>query len=192
MAYSAITNAEIDQDSPITQTLMTKYRDNIISTRTFIATDDISNAATSEFDAFDATKFDAYLFILSNVIPASDASLYLRTSSDGGSTYDSGASDYVYRDTGAEVTSSRLQLATLGSAAGEDGYSGTLWIYGPHLAKKTQVTAQGFYETNAGTFINSSFGGQRQAQEAVNAVQFSMSTGNIESGTITMYGLSNN
>src|SRR6056297_3392115 len=30
MAYSAITNAEIDQDSPITQTLMTKYRDNII------------------------------------------------------------------------------------------------------------------------------------------------------------------
>lgn len=30
MAYTAITNAEIDQDSPITQTLMTKYRDNII------------------------------------------------------------------------------------------------------------------------------------------------------------------
>lgn len=30
MAYSAITNAEIDQDSPITQTLMTKYRDNVI------------------------------------------------------------------------------------------------------------------------------------------------------------------
>jgi len=27
--YTAITDAEIDQDSPITQTLMTKYRDNL-------------------------------------------------------------------------------------------------------------------------------------------------------------------
>lgn len=30
MAYSEITNAEIDTDSPITQTLMTKFRDNPI------------------------------------------------------------------------------------------------------------------------------------------------------------------
>lgn len=30
--YTAITDAEIDQDSPITQTLMTKYRDNLIAT----------------------------------------------------------------------------------------------------------------------------------------------------------------
>jgi hypothetical protein len=29
--YTAITDAEIDQDSPITQTLMTKYRDNLIA-----------------------------------------------------------------------------------------------------------------------------------------------------------------
>lgn len=30
--YTAITDAEIDQDSPITQTLMTKYRDNLTAT----------------------------------------------------------------------------------------------------------------------------------------------------------------
>lgn len=30
--YTAITDAEIDQDSPVTQTLMTKYRDNLIAT----------------------------------------------------------------------------------------------------------------------------------------------------------------
>ncbi len=31
MAYSAITNLEIDPDSPVTTALMTKYRDNIIA-----------------------------------------------------------------------------------------------------------------------------------------------------------------
>ena len=61
----------------------------------FISTTDISNAANYSFTSFDSSSFDAYLFVLINVTPASDAvNLDMFTSTDGGSTYDSGSSDY--------------------------------------------------------------------------------------------------
>jgi len=193
MAYSAITNAEIDQDSPVTQTLMTKYRDNILAVKgmVFLASSDASGDATLDFTAFDASLYDAYLFILANVVPATDTvQLYLRTSTDGGSSFDSGSSDYDW----VAVSSSESEIAltaNVGSAAGEGGASGQVMLFGPHLAQRTIFKGDLGYQTPAGVIAERSSFGMRNAAEDVNAVRFLYSSGNIESGTITMYGLWN-
>jgi len=207
MAYSAITNAEIDQDSPITQTLMTKYRDNILATKgmVFLASSDASSNATLDFTEFGASLYDAYIFVLSNVIPATDnASLGLRTSSDGGSTFDSGSSDYVYYSAigkagqtlseSSSAGTTRLPITEgVSTGAGNDGASGSVLIAGPHLAKTTAVQWDMSYVsgTVAEIFSINKGGGQRTSSADVDAVRFLFSSGNIESGTITMYGMWN-
>lgn len=219
--YDAITNDEVNPGSPGTTALFTKLRDNPIAIAegaagapviaglscNFLATADASNDATIDFTAFDATTYDAYLFVLSNVIPATDAAtLELRTSTNGGSTYDSGGSNYAWGyaslrmdgssgfATPSNAGSSSIRLTGgIGSDANEDGASLLLTVFGPHLARRTRFSWQGTYQSNDavqnGTYING--GGFRQSAADVDAVRFLFSSGNIESGTITMYGLRN-
>jgi len=168
----------------------------------FIATADVSSAATVDVTQFDATKYDAYEFVIMNLIPANDnAVLYMRTSSNGGSSYDSGASDYAYgawQVSGAggtaigDTADSEIHITSLlGSDAGEDGTSATVRVIGPHLAKKTQMHWSGGQFRSDGIFYSTTGAGARLSSADVDAVRFFMSSGNIESGTITMYGLRN-
>ena len=169
----------------------------------FVSSIDLSNAATADFKGLAASKYDAYEVILMYVIPATDAvDLYMRTSSDGGSSYDSGASDYrwafnaVAVGTGFEVDSADAQiklnpLGAVGSAAGEDGLSGEIKLLGPHLSKKTHAIINISHERSDGFYQTSMGHGIRLSAADVDAVQFLFSSGNLESGTITMYGMRN-
>ena len=172
----------------------------------FIESQDASASATLDFTGFDATKYDAYVFVLSNIIPATDASvLRVRTSSDGGTSYDSGASDYAFAveyltfatspvrsEFGDDAAAAIDVTENIGATAGEDGASITLRINGPHLAKETHLDWSGVLTgSSLATRERISGGGVRLSSEDVDAVQFLMSAGNIASGTITMYGLRN-
>ena len=55
----------------------------------------VSSAVSSvDFTGFDSSEYDNYLVVLSDVTPVTDAVyLWCRTSTDGGSTFDSGGSD---------------------------------------------------------------------------------------------------
>lgn len=167
----------------------------------FIESQDASNSATLDFTGFDAATYDAYCFVFMNIVPATDqATLNLRTSTDGGSTYDSSGGSYLYS---AQVVTTSASLisgsatsipvtAGIGSDANEEGASGRLMVYGPHLAKRTIVhaSAVAIQSLNAIPAL-STVAGYRDAASDVDAVRFFMSSGNIESGTITMYGLRN-
>ena len=173
----------------------------------FIESQDASASATLDFTGFDGSLYDNYVFECSNIIPATDNTrLDLLTSSNGGSTYDTGASDYSYSFSRLQQTVSPTPIYSgddaagfiiissgvgLGSAAGEDGFSGTLKVLGPHLAKKTMVTWGGVDFNPTGVRHTISGGAVRLSQADVDAVRFVLSTGNIASGTITMYGLRN-
>lgn len=171
----------------------------------FIATADLSNDATAEFTGFDASKYDAYEFVLQNVIPSNDdVRFYIRTSTDNGSSYDAGASDYSFAisqiggaNTNASTAVSIMDLTNIGngvevgSAAGEDGVSMTLRVIGPHLSKSTFITWHGMYVNSAGNETGIIGAGSRKSSADVDAVQFTFQSGNLESGTITMYGLRN-
>jgi len=164
---------------------------------TFLSTVDISNAATVDFTL--PSGYDAYYFVLGNVIPDTDGvALRLRTSTDGGSTFDSGASDYAGLVASAATPSASLfdhirvsPATSMGNAAGEEGTSGSVLVYFPHLAKYTQIIlyTAGFNSSTAFAMVCG--GGARVSSADVDAIRFYMGTGNISSGSITLYGMKN-
>jgi len=172
---------------------------------TFINTTDISSAATYAFTAVDASSYDGYGFFLQNVIPVTDAVfLWLRTSTDAGSSYDSGASDYNWSV--QVIGSHRVDLASgeigitgnvaspnyqVGSAANESGVSGWVWLCGPHLTGYTMVSWEVAYFAADGQMSNMNGGGARLEAADVDACQFLFSSGSIESGTINAFGVAN-
>jgi len=208
-------DAELDVDKPIKAVDIRRIRDlseamaegavgaPLVGGLNFITTIDLASDATADFTGFDATKYDAYTFILGNVIPATDnVSFLMRTSTDGGSTYDSGATDYGYAGetvgwSGAAApnqssgSSSIAVAVSVGSAAGEDGISGSVLVTHPHLNKKTSALSNLSYFTNTGILTSTYGSGVRKSSADVDAVRFLMSSGDLESGTITMYGMKN-
>jgi len=169
----------------------------------FISTADASNTATISFTGFDASKYDSYLFTFLNVVAVNDSTgLILRTSTDSGSNYDSGASDYLYQFRGdkgnagiAEYDATRQHIYITygqGNASGEEGgLSGHIFMYGPHIALPTRIVGQSFYYYSDGNGVVIQTAGQRHSSADVDAAQFLFQSGNIASGTITMYGMVN-
>jgi len=162
----------------------------------------ISNAASVAFTQFDATKYDHYQFMLQHVIPATDGTiLYAQTSTNGGTAYSSTDGDY-HGAGNADLTGLRVAGYTsylIGSESNEFGVSGPFMLYAPHN------TSSYTFASNVGITYNTSDGDgyiysldrgpgsatARVAAEDVDAIKFIMSSGNIESGEIVMYGIAN-
>jgi hypothetical protein len=115
-------------------------------------------------------------------------SLYLYTSSNNGSTFDNGASDYVY--TGGFGNDSKIQL--LGSFPGngntESGASLSLWF--PGLGGTTICKLlHGFVTTMNGMSGASitAFAAIRQSTSKIDAIRLIGSNGNLD-GSVRVYG----
>ena len=171
----------------------------------FISSVDASNDANINFTGFDASSYDSYEFVLMNVVPATDSvGLHVLTSSDGGSSYDTGASDYSWDSivqggghmtTTGDTADTEFQLTggdkLLGSSTSEYGVSGKLTIYGPHLTGYTFMSFDGLLVDNGGIMRRLIASCARRSAADVDGLRFVMSSGNLESGTISMYGLRN-
>ena len=181
----------------------------------FISTTDISNAANYSFTSFDSSSFDAYIFVLINVVPVTDAvHIHMLTSSDGGSSYDTGSSDYnwimarnkdMVSDSGdggdTDADDAHIALVgdnsgganVIGSDANEAGVSGQIWLYNPASTSITHGTFDLCYQANTPeNLLNIAKGGfARMSAADVDAIRILFSSGNIESGTINAYGVVN-
>ena len=164
----------------------------------FIASTDASSSAALAFTGFDSSKYDSYLFTLANILPATDAQyLRVRLSVDGGSNYLSASDSYTVAASGAvsagDSTYIGIGYYNAGNAAADAGISGYTRIIGPHLNVPTYVSSNGVQTRgNSVVEINKGDGaGKTKVATVVNAAQFSFTSGNIASGTITMYGLVN-
>jgi hypothetical protein len=161
-----------------------------------------SASSTIDFTSFINSDFSNYKFELHNIVPATDATtLYCRISTDSGSTWKSGASDYAWTavhndggtsNLGSSAADSEIELnlagSTLGNAAGEN-YNGELVLYNPSNAsvyKTFRMNAAVYSSVPKAGIID--VVGQYLATAAINGVRFLMSSGNIASGTIRMYG----
>jgi len=174
---------------------------------TFINTTDISSAATYAFTATAAASYDGYGLFLQNIIPVTDdVRMWFRTSTDSGSSYDDGASDYDwnthnYGSYQNDVADNQIELVgdagsspyQVGSDTNENGVSGWIWVWGPHLTAYTMITYHlAMRPAHAGypLILNDGVGSRLSAAD-VDAFQILFSSGSIESGTITVYGLAN-
>jgi hypothetical protein len=169
----------------------------------FIATADASGDSSIAFTGFDASKYDAYALVLSNVTPSINANIGLRTSTNGGSSYDSGASDYAVAAMSYNTNSGTANVndpdtdrinilpVNISGAAASMGASGIIYIFGAHLARKTSIYAMISAQQVFDYYIVNQLMGTRLSEADVDAVQFIPSAGNIASGTITFYGIKN-
>ena len=154
----------------------------------FIATLDASASSTLVFTDFDSATYDGYVFVLGNIIPSADATLGVQTSTDGGSSYDAGASDYKDGSTSRNY----IPVSVGGVSNTGSGVSGTVTVSHPHLTKNTFVLPHTVAVTSSGNVETETAGGMRVSSADVDAVRFFFTGGaNITSGAITMYGYRN-
>lgn len=200
------TITDSDTSLPTSGAVVDYVAANAASSMIFLASQDASSSATLDFTQFTAGTYDSYVFILQNIIPSSSSqTLLMRTSTDGGSTYDSSAGNYEWAQHGMinsashseDNISSQTSIKLTGDQANTyvsttAGVSGRVEVLGPHLTQWTMINAGLSYVSNNGNrpaIINTA--GHRESAADVDAVRFLFSSGNIASGTITMYGLKN-
>lgn len=168
---------------------------------TLLSTAVASNSATVDFTGIDGT-YDDYVVLLDNVVPASAAALWLRTSTDGGSSFDAGASDYIYggyisRSAGTSAVVSNtggsvINLSggtSVSTTASDGGITGQVQLFSPSAAAYTHLQASLTFATSSTALSHLDISGGRQSAADVNAIRFLMSTGNIASGTFKLYGI---
>ena len=180
---------------------------------TFIASVTANNSATVSFTGI-SNSYDRYLIYVTQAIPSTDnVTLYMRTSSNNGSSYDAGATDYAWGilDTSIGGTSeswnksgnintpaggsSFIPLNYTGSPIGastyESGLSATIELVKPSAALPFSIYWNGLYigpSSRVDVWKMSGIG-QRVSVADVDAIQFLMSSGNIASGTFSLYGI---
>lgn len=146
------------------------------------------------------STYKAYAVVFNNVTPASDANdFYFRTSTNAGSSYDAGASDYTYANTrvtgGGSNTAVTSTGAThiliaegMGNQTGEN-QGGVLYLDNPSeatLYKVVRYHTSGY--SSAPSLTNITGSGVRLASADIDAIRFIMAGGNM-SGNFTLYGL---
>ena len=155
-------------------------------------TDVAGSPATIDITGFDSGAYDIYSIRFGNVRSTNNADFRMRTSADGGSTFDSGSTDYLWG--GTSTTSSYLAISgNVDVGNGSDkGVSGTITLYYPHLALRSYATWEVVGRTSSGIIFNSQLGGCRNASEAVNAVRLYFDVGTFgNQGTISLYAIKN-
>ena len=152
------------------------------------------------------STYPIYIFKFINMHPASDNSTFEVNFRDGGSDYDATKTTtffWAYHDEGdsettrAYVTSRDLDLATgftdLSGSIGngnDESCSGELYLFNP-----SSTTFLKSFQSRASLYEGGSYamdvytGGYCNVTAAIDGVQFKMSSGNIDAGTIKMYGL---
>jgi hypothetical protein len=150
--------------------------------------------------------YDVYQIEVIGLKPASDADMFLRTSTNNGASFNSGASDYicgthllngvsgspgttVYRSAGTSAID--LSGGYLVESASGFGWSGTLTIYKPSSTSLTKlIRILGDLWRSTTEFCTVTGCGVRTNTAAINAVRlFFGSSVNIDSGTVKVYGV---
>jgi hypothetical protein len=168
---------------------------DILENDGFIVRKTASASGSLEFTEFDIGKYDYYEFVLSDVRPVtSGASLFLRESTNGGSSFRSGGSDYsLYRkSTTWTGTPTNVESGGVGSEIplSVSGVTST-GVFGKVTLDIRTNSAYDFDGHFLGSSFRTTYKSQGIGTTLVNAVRFFFSTGNIASGTITMYGRRN-
>jgi len=176
---------------------------NLISTQT------ASSSATIDFTSGIDSTYKEYIFKFYNIHPSNTiVSFDFNLSADGGSNYNvtktSSTFAAYHGENGVEAAvgygtvqdlaqSTSFQKLTVLSSLGignDESLSGTLHLFDPsnttfvkHYIATTNFNSESDFQ------MNSYIAGYGNTTSAVDAVQFKMSSGNIDSGTIKLYGV---
>lgn len=167
-----------------------------------IATVTASASSAVTFTGLSA-DYDTYWITFQGIQPTDDDQImYLRTSSDNGISYDSGASDYAWSSSGVsdggtfdqEGSAADTQISLAGDQASEElgngtneTLSGNLTIYNPSGTQWTKFNFNFTYLDLSGDSCSLTGGGARLATADVDALRIFMATSTIN-GLFKLYG----
>ena len=174
---------------------------NLISTQT------ASSSSTISFTSGIDSTYKEYIFKFFDIHPATDGVKLQVNFRDGGTDYDATKTSTTFRSRHDEGDSTTqlvyVQLADLAQSTGvqfitedignenDQCASGTLHLFNPSsttFVKHFISTIQIVEEANESRTLFTA--GYCNVTAAIDGVQFSMSSGNIDSGTIKLYGVS--
>ena len=148
-----------------------------------------------------ASSYRAYKLVLTGVVLATDnQSLTMEFSTNGGSAFDTGASDYAYVFTSAseagtsavnaDNANSNIALLTGGSNIAARAISGDVTIFNSsNAAEHTKAQYDMTYVSAAGNTIRINGAGRRLIAQDTDAIRLRAGSGNIASGSFALYGL---
>jgi len=172
-----------------------------------LSTQTASSSASISFTSGIDSTYDSYVFKFINIHPATDGvSFHFQGSTNSGSTYgitttttafraahnEAGADAFGYLTAQdlAQSTSDIFLLNGLGNE-NDQNLGGTLTLFNP----SSTVFVKHFIARTQGNFNTDDYSldfysaGYFNTTSAINAVQFKMSSGNIDDGIIKLYGV---
>lgn len=172
---------------------------------TLIQAQNPSAVATLDFTTSIDSTYETYMLV-GHLIPATDdVQLWLRTDSNGGASFDAGATDYSHgglsrpggtAGASGSVGDTQIQLTAdpgAGFAIGNlatEGVSFTIYIKrAANAAVWTLVEANGTFVSAAGDAGYFTAGGARESAQADNAIRLLFESGNITSGHAVLFGV---
>ena len=163
-----------------------------------VATETVTSAVASvTLTGIDSD--DVYMIAMNNVVPSNDTQLVQVRVTESGTPNSTSNYDYAYKQlkghTGFSNGSSTNQSAWFifcytGTGANEST-NGLMYLYNFNNASEYSfVTVEESTRTNAGNLQGNQGGGVFTSTSSCNGVNLSFQTGNIASGTFTLYKLS--
>jgi len=198
---TAFNNASFDNVTAVPEGVIEGGSMVLLSTQTASA-----SASISFTTGIDST-YKEYMFIFNNIHPATDGtSLQFNLSTDSGSNYNVTKTSSSFRAIHNESDSSTdLSYVTAHDLAQETGYQ----ILAIPVGSDADQTASGYFhlfEPSSTTFVkhfisnfnnysnsdysvNDYIAGYANTTSAINAIDFKFASGNIDAGTIQMFGI---
>ena len=175
---------------------------------TLLATQTASGSATLSFTSGIDDTYDEYVFKFYNIHPETDNVTLQVGFRDGDTNYDAvktstafralhneagGSTQLAFTSGEAQAQSTDYQVLSLGGvgADADQCTSGSLTLFNPssttfvkHFIARSNIAAQDDYS------LEGYVAGYCNTTAAIDGVQFKMSSGNIDSGVIKLYGVS--
>ena len=177
---------------------------------TLLQTQTASSSASISFTSNIDSTYPIYLFKFINIHPATDgAEFTINFSTDSGSNYNVAKTTtfFVAYNAESESSSGITYIDTLDLAQGtgvanifynvgnenDESASGTLHLFNPSsttFVKHFMSTFNVYNNSGSnGNSVQVDVAGYGNTTSAIDGVQFAMSSGNIDSGTIKLYGI---
>ena len=173
---------------------------------TLLTTATASSSATLDFTSSIDSTYDSYLFKFINCHPATDnAELQFQGNAAGGSGYNEtitstqfetyhtengSATSLAYKTARDQAQATGFQTLSLPTHENDNGASGHLQLFNPSSTTFVKHFIAKVQTVNSDTYCTCNFtAGYFNTTSAIDEIQFKFNSGNIDSGTIKMYGV---
>ena len=173
----------------------------------FISRSTASSSASVSITSGISSTYKEYIFMFNNIHPASAGYFTFNLSADGGSNYNVTKTTslfyYYHQESGSDAGGSYITSLDLAQstayqplanveADSDTSCSGYLHLFEPssttftkHFISRVNVVYPATTDYTSDYYI----AGYGNTTSAINAIDFKMASGNIDSGTIDMYGV---